>query len=89
VNGITRFVVSGEFNQIELNGFPFDHSASTNGSLYNINGSGNDTSSLNFGTMANPGSSDTTPLQEFSSKNGDQGGLSDYSPIFESTCNYE
>jgi hypothetical protein len=89
VNGIRRFPISGEFNQIKLNGSPFDRSVSTNGSLYNINGSGNDTTSLSFGTMANPSSSDATPLQKFSSQNGDQGGPNDYSPIFENTCNSE
>jgi hypothetical protein len=77
VNGIRRFPVSGEFNQTELDGSPFDRSASTSGSLYSISGSGSDTASLSFGTMANPGSSDATPLQEFSSQNGDQGGPSD------------
>ncbi len=89
VNGIRYFPINGEFNQIELNGFPFDWSASTSGSLYRISGSGNDTTSLSFSTMANLGSSNATPLQEFSSHNGDQGWLSDCSPIFENTCNSE
>jgi hypothetical protein len=89
VNGIRHFHVSGEFNQTKLNGSPFDRSASTGGSLYNISGSGSDTTSLSFGTMANAGSPDATPLQKFSSQNGDQGGPSDCSPIFENTCNFE
>ncbi len=87
MNGIRRFPISGEFNQIELNGSPFDRSASTSGGLYNISGSGSDITSLSFGTMANPGSSDATLLQEFSSYNGDQGRPSDCSLIFDTTCN--
>jgi hypothetical protein len=62
VNGIKQFPINGEFNQTKLNGSPFDQSASTSGSLYNINGSGSDAISLSFGTMANPGSLDATPL---------------------------
>ncbi|CAM6008372.1 unnamed protein product [Sphagnum balticum] len=89
VNGIRCFPISGEFNQIELNGSPFDWSASTTRSLYNIGGSGSDTTSLSFGTMASPGSLNATPLQKFNSQNGDQGWPSDCSPIFENTCNYE
>ncbi len=67
VNGIKHFPINGEFNQTKLNGSPFDWSVSTNGCLYIISGSGNDTTSLSFGTMANPSSLDTTPLQKFSS----------------------
>jgi len=52
VNGIKYFPISGEFNQIKLNGSPFDRSVSTSGSLYSINDSGNHATILSFGTMA-------------------------------------